>query len=459
MAAVVLSVWSCTNETTLGTGLLEEDAAALDQIDTLTLLAETVPTEPVRTYVDPNEEFLILGQQLFGELEDPVFGIVTAGVYSQLRLNRTSSGGLAVPDFSGSIVLDSLVLVLPYAGEAFYGNTAALFGMEVFRLSERMQVNATYFTSSSFQTLPGALGNRSFTPSLDSLEVLDYSMGTDTIAFPHLRVPLDPSLGEEIIQGDSLTFSSDSAFQELLQGVYLQPTTANEGMLGFNLSSSRAGLFLYYTQNDTLTRQYQFPTNSVVRTSRVEHDYSGSAVEPFLEDSSSEDSLLFVQGGGGVNIRLTFPHIGELQDVIVNKAELEFTLAMLPEDDPATYAPPDQLILSYREEEGELVILDDIRFLSREVGFPPEVNFDQSTLIGTILPSPVFGGQSTQGEGSLIHYRLNLSAHAQQMIEGAVDNQLVLSITPKGTSSSRAVFYGSGHPDFPARLRLAVTKL
>jgi len=458
-AVAVLGLWRCTNETTLGTGLLEEDAAALDQIDTLTLLAETVPTEPVRTYVDPNEEFLILGQLLFGELDDPVFGTVSAGIYSQLRLNRTSSGGLAVPDFTGSVVLDSLVLVLPYAGETFYGNTAALFGMQVFRLSERMEVNATYFTSSTFQTLPAALGNRSFTPSLDSLEVLDYANGTDTIAFSHLRVPLDPSLGEEIIQGDSLTFSSDSAFQELLQGVYLRPMTTNEGMLGFNLSSSRAGLYLYYTQDDTLTRQYQFPTNSVVRTSRVEHDYSGSAVNPFLADSSSQDSLLFVQGGGGVNIRLTFPHIRDLQDVIVNKAELEFTLAMLPEDDLSTYSPPDQLILSYREEEGELIIIDDIRFLSREVGFPREVNFDQSTLIGTILPSSVFGGQPAEGEGGLMHYRLNLSTHAQQMIEGAVDNQLILSIDPKGTSSSRAVFYGARHPDFSASLRLAVTKL
>jgi len=452
------SAWSCTNETTLGTGLLEEDAAALDQLDTLTVDARTVPSPPVRTYVDPSEDFLILGQQLFGTMNEPVFGTFESGIYTQVRLNRTATGGLQFPSFSGTIVLDSLVLVLPYAGESFYGNTEGMFGMEVFRLNERMEINDTYFTSSTFETFPNSVGSRQFTPSLDSVVVIDYASGVDTLAFAHLRIPIDPALGEEIIQGDSLTFSSDSLFQELLQGFYIRPATTNAGLLGFNLSSSRAGLYLYYTQNDTLLRQYQFPTNSVVRTSRLEQDYGGSEVEPFLASDDQRDSLLFVQGGGGVSIELTFPYIDQLENLIINQAELEFTLARLPADDLQTYPPANQLILSYRDEEGELIILDDIRLLSREVGFPPDVNFDQSTLIGTVLPSTAFGGQPLE-EGGLTRYRINLSAHVQQMVEGEVENRLTLTLQPQGTSAERAVLYGPNHPVHPLSFRLAVTKL
>ena len=452
---------ACTDPTSLGAGLLEQDAATIERIDTLTLLTSTVPSDPVRTHADPAAVFIFLPEMLFGEMDEPVFGKATAEIYTQVRLQRSESGNVIFPDFSGNIVVDSFVLVLPYNLNGFYGNTEGQFGIEVFRMEEAIDPTQTYFDDASFAVNPMPIGSRLFTPGSDSLLVLDYNTPgrVDTLQFAHLRVPLDPGFAQEILQADSLSFTSDSLLQEFIKGLYLRPSTTNEEVMSFSVSSSRTGMILYYTQNDTLQRQYQFQTNGGRRVASLIHDYENAIAGEYISDGGQMDSLVFVQGMAGLNLEVRIPHIRDLEGVIVNKAELELAIAELPEDMQDVYTFTDQLIVTYRDEEDQLILIDDIRFLTREPGFPSAVGFDQGALIGTVLPSPVFDGQvQLDGDTGPARIRFNISAHLQRMIEGQVPDQFTISVQPTSANAQRIVLYGGAHSQYPATLTLALTK-
>lgn len=438
------SLPSCTDFTTIGADLLDEDRLGLDFVDTVTIRASTVAEDSILTYSGESAA-LQMNRHPFGDFTDPVFGRVIAGLYSQVLLDRDRLGfsPILVPPNYRNAILDSIVLVLTLDSVGFYGKLPETFGIEVYRVTEDIDASRNYYSNSSFATQPMPIGSGQFFSRLDSLQVIDYSsLTSDTISYPHLRIPLDFSLGQELMQLDTANYESDSTFLQAFKGIYLKPTLPTESMVSLNFGNLRSGIFLYYNDSIGRPRQYQYEINAFgARISSIRHEYSGAIAQELLQSPDAGDTLVLVQGLSGVNAKLEFPHITDLRGAIINFAQLEIPIGALPGDDPDKFAPVRQLILAAPNSEGAQVNIADVQFSAG-------TNF-----------AVLFGGVVVKGEnGQPDVYRMNVSSQIADIINGRAPNEMYIRVNTKAQTPNRVILNGPAHPLNRMRLRLAFTK-
>jgi len=438
LLAVLSFATSCSRPTPIGSDLLEQDRSNVLFTDTLSLIASTVSEDSVLTYSsDPTRQ---LSVYLCGQLDDPVFGKASAEINTQFRYGSTG-----VPDFSAdNIRLDSVVLLLAYDTLGFYGDMTQPQSIEVYRVTEIMDSVDTYFSNTTFATESQPLGAvYNFVPQPTSNVVLVGTDG-DTIATinPHLRVKLDDAFGEILL--DTSTHTSQEIFMDVFKGLQIRATQESEAMMGFRLlgpASSVTRLSVFYTENDTVELNYNFiVSEAAVKLDHFEHDYANTDIPPFLNDTQLGDSLLFIQGMSGPNIQIEIPNSQQLGNIIVNKAELEFTVATHPDDNEMIFPPTDRIIISRKDADEDFVVIND-----------------------ALLNFTAFGGRAEEvddGNGNtLIKYRFNISSHFQNMVNGTFPDPIFLRIFGKQETASRVMLYGPGHSQFPAKLNLAYTIL
>lgn len=437
-------VGSCADPTFVGEDLLEDDRIVSTFTDTVTIQSRTVRGDSVLTFA-PGP--IWLSSYLFGDYQDPIFGSTFTEIYAQPTLELSQFSYLR-PNFS-TASLDSVVLVLPYNEAGFYGNTDQLFSIEVFELLDSMTRDSAYYSVNRLQT--GMLiGSKTFTPSLDSVTFIDYrTTSPDTVSLSQLRVQLESTFGQRLIQADTSDYSTNGDFLRFFRGLAVRPATPTDGMIGFDLvptnSAYDAGIYVYF-KRDTVPTQYRFPIsyNSPV-ASFIENDYSGTVIEPAIGSDDFSDSLAFIQGTEGLLMELNFPNLADLQDVIVNKAELLIPIANLEGDDPGIFLPAERLYaFYYNQDAGNYIPISDV-----------------------ILPNSnvldlVFGGLIEQGaNGAPDMYRMNISAWFQRMVEdnreSDIPDVLYITAAPRSERVSRAVLYGAQHPQYPVKLNLTYT--
>ena len=142
----------------------------------------------------------------------------------------------------------------------------------------------------------------------------------------------------------------------------------------------------------------------------------------------------------GTDFVLEFPYVTSLEDKLVNKAELELPIILLPDDDPVN-GPLEQIIAYEIFEDGTFRQVDDVDFAINRAG--PESFSD--IFGGTVEPDDV--------------YRLNISVHFQNMIRGAVTNKMLIRTTPKKGQAARVVLGGPQNGFSAAKLNLTFTNL
>ena len=447
LLALVL-IYTCSDPALIGSELLEEDQANLVFTDKVPINAKTIRGNQVQTFSPFTA--IQLGNQLVGNFEDPVFGKSIASLYSQISI-RSEKPDLDFAQF------DSIILRLAYdTTGGFYGDLSQPFGLEVLRVEEDIVNTENYNSDQVFLTSSTPIGSVEFIPNLEEEVIIKDYTGeepVDSTVAPHVSIRLDAALGEALLE-DTLLYLSDTAFQNFFKGIYIRPTSAMPGMLSFDLNQEISRISLYYRSRQQL-KEYQFDfTPANARVVNFSHDYENATVEPFLNGEA--DSLLFLQGMTGLNVEVTFPDLSVLEEIVVNKAELELTVAT-PIEDHALYPPSNQIVVSSNRD-GALEVINDVR--AALFGQQP-INTD------------IFGGipleESINGL-TLTKYKINISSHFQDIIEGRVNNNIILvsgteqsnlyfQITPKAERASRTIFYGPNHSQFPLKLNLTYTKL
>ena len=433
LLALVAGLFSgCSDPAIFGSDLLEEDQLGVVATDTVTLHTTTLRGMPVIT----SDTTFIQASYLMGRLDDPFFGISISNLYIQPTIEFSSI------NFAGAR-LDSIVLILPYDSTGVYGQLTEPFGLEVFRVEQDLP-SINLRSDVTFAYDPNPLGSANFIPTLDSTEFYDYSLNArDTLRRPQLRIPLSNALGTEIMALDTSFFSSSDAFQTFLRGLVIRPTADSKAMLGFNLLDAFSGMMLYYTQNDTLQRQFQFNLNIFsVRYAEFQHDHSSGLVQQYLDASNVSDSLVFVQGMAGAMGKVTFPHAENLGRISVNKAELYLPVAAESNVDFRSYPLIERIIAYYYNEEGELVPIDDV-----EGNLRRRLDLDET-----------YGGTETY-ENFVSAYKLNISSHFQKMVEGIVPKELYFSVLYRDRTPDRSILYGATHSRLPMKLNLTYTPL
>ncbi len=436
--AALFSMNSCNDPTIIGSDLLSGDQINVAFTDTISLQARTVMGDSVRTY-SPNPS-LQLTSYLCGALDDPVFGLSTAQVFAGLSLNNGNSPNPAFSD--DGVGLDSIVLILPWFANGFYGDTTEIYGLAVYRLEEQLDDTIEYFSNQSLIAFE-KIGETKIIPSPNTKTTIE-SPGSDSIVIdtliPELRIRMDEGFSSEFFNAVALNFESSTAFLNFFKGINVRPTTTNGGMLSFSLRSPAAVMAVYY-HRDSMYYQYNFPISAQsVKFTTFEQDYTGSTIENFIDDPEKGDSLVFLQGMAGVNVRVNFPYSGALSNIAVNKAELELTILQLAEEGGINYDPVDRMIVSEVKEDGSKRLITDVTLaISRNRN-----NF-----------STIFGGTVVDGN----KYLLNLTSHYQELILGSVSNEIEISVFLKGDKASRVVLAGPKLSDSPLKLRLSFTTL
>ena len=435
---------SCSDPTLIGSDLLDDIKADVEFTDTVSMVSATITGDSLPTF-SPYNPFSFTspftGQvrnYLFGNFADPLMGTSSASIYLQPRLRSLNE------DFTGA-TLDSIVLILPYDSTGIYGYGDSLivnetFGVDVLRVIEDIPNNESLFSNASFATDPTPLGTHEFVPDLSVRRFV--SASGDSIDIRYLSIPLVSEFGEELLGKDSTAFASNDALFEFLKGIHIVPSRSTSGVLSFLLRpdlSIHGGIYLYYQQDGESKVFHLRSANDSARNTFLQTNNSGALVEDFLDGSEISRDTNFIQGMGGVRTQIKFPYISALENVLVNKAELELSVAELENDNLSQYPPIDQLIVFQRNTDNTLSPVIDLVIVTqtqREI-------------------QDSFGGNLSTTENV---YRVNITAALQEMIDGSLNNELVVAPLSSAERANRTVLYGANHPSFPMTLRLTFTK-
>lgn len=421
LATLTVVAFSCKKDPVeVGLGIQpQEDRIDVLFSDTTTVSAHSEANDSVRT-----DETV---RNLAGSYVDPVFGISTAGFYTQFLLSTSN------PDFFNSPAPDSLILSLAYNG--YYGDIDQPVTLKVYQLFTGLSSDSAYYSNAYRQrgTSPEPIASFSFTPQPED------SVMVDSIQYaPHLRLDLmkeSPAFAQFLLDADPNSLENNSEWVKYAKGLFIVGEQAQAGgsILYFNLASELSKIELHYHNTDTNHLLYEFRLDGdCARYNYFEHNYDNA--DPLLKEqvSGGDTSLgaqtLYLQSMQGINSVFRLPKFKQWNtdfNIGITRAELVLPVINASE----TYPPPSKLLLGTYDEEGELVQLID--------------NNEGASFFGGTY-------DSTKTE-----YRFRMTRQLQRILNGDEENnEFVLLVSGRSVQANRVVIGGPQHPTDAMRLEL-----
>ncbi len=448
---------SCNETTSVGADILDQDQLNVAFIDTFSVQTNTVREDSVVIQAPdfPQYSFPI------GIMDDPIMGEATSSMYVEFL----PANSIAPSTLAGAIV-DSVVLALKYDSTS-YGNITTPRSLEVYRINQtviatpeniikgnvystaKYGVDATPIgVKNNFIARVGAKEELTLTSSIYLDKDKKDSLFTTKTA-THLRILLDKSFGTEILALDSASLNTDSEFKKKFKGLWLKPTSKNQGMVNFFLNATTSNgisynllsnITIYYKDKDGRRRAVVlFPDPDAVKLPNYKHNFSNQAIQSLAKTDG--DTLNYLQGLAGTNMKVKIPNLKKLKNsgIIINKAELE-CYAMPTKDDLA----PSVQLLAVEASNGRSLLKKDAE-LGGNGGYT------------------AFGGKpitTTVNGVSLKKYVFNLSYFVQKEIDEITkDDTFYLTTIAKNQRATRTIIYGSKHPKYAPKLKLYYTKI
>lgn len=379
----------------------ESDLLSLYQTDTLQVKMKTVREDSVKT-----DE---LSLSLLGNMVSPIFGQTGASIFTQVRLstNNVNFGNTQY------LIIDSLVLVMMMDKE-FYGDLVPM-RFSIRELGEQLELDSTYYSSRKLAVtgpeliLPGSetvLPNPLATTFIDGEEVP-----------ASMRFQLSHDLAQRFIDASGTSdMANNDNFISFFKGFQISCNTTQSAILRINLINSQSRLLLYYRQGrGEDPKAFGFNINSeTARYCSFEHGYSGSALSGIhLPEGLPGNETGYVQASGSCKLEIEIPNLENLnqyEERAVNQA-----LLIIPVSDlnmPRT-AKPERLFVLRKTTDGSFVGIAD-----------QSLGIDHAD--GTF--------RSTTND-----YRLNISRHVQQVLNGTIENTPLYIVTGNASVSVRSV--------------------
>lgn len=429
--------FSCTKPTPFGADLLDDQFADYQFTDTLTLNCSLIREDSILTSDrSSTADFLFCGQ-----INDPVFGISRSEIFTLFRLSSLN------PGFKDATV-DSIVLYLTLDPGGFYGDTLQPQTIRIHRLAADTFISRDkdYYSNHSFPVGQQLGELADFLPLPNTRK----SLFDTTTQASWVRIPLDNTFGQEILSIDSINLTSDTTFWSIIRGLRIsaEPTGNPGAMMALDLNNTVfSRIRLYYklpADTSANSRTYDFSFVGGNKMTHFSHDYAGAPVAPYLNQVS--DDYLFVQGMGGLRMKVEIPYAHLLDNIAVNKAELELTAANYPGDNPLLETA-NQIVFTEIQGDTVVTLTSDVLY---SLGPSGTAGFGR------------FGG-FPEAESSINRYRLTLTRRFQDMVDnnsGDIKGQTVyINVYPQSRSAMRSIFYGPKNITFPAKLALKYTKV
>ena len=435
-------VFSCEEPILTDTDLLTvDDLLSVTRTDTSTIFTFTENEEP-QFVIDPILTN-ITATAIVGNMDDPDFGQTYAGFYSRLKLptNNVNFGDSAG---ANDLVLDSIVLSFRYSGK--YGPFNASLDFVVYEVEEALNPHGGYKSDQAFQVATPELGRID-----DHFPNINDSVNVNGDFLPsHLRIPLDNSFGEKLLnESGGANLADNEAFHEFFKGIYVTTNTSNtgDGVVYFNLQSAVSGLSLYYriqdqgVDTDTLSFQFIFD-NELETINHYDHFYDGANAEQFIDKTSlTGDSACYVQSLSGLIAKIEIPFLKNFSEKAVNKAALTFSQLPDASGNDTLFDSPAGMILFRIDDAGEIQLISDFE----------------------LEGGAHFGGskETISIDGEQIHqYSFNLTRYVQQIINGELNNNgLYLKTFPSNFIGNRVILGGGTHSKHAPKLDLVFTNI
>jgi len=447
---------SCKNKDTIGLGADSSTQLNGSLIDTSTVVVNTMPDVGNPLSKD-SIQTSGLTKIPFGYLNDPVFGTTESNVALALNLPHETSYSLP----TGTIAIDSAVLVMPYA-DGFYGDSlTSKYKVNVYQLANRIK-STPYSNLDSWATQGGVLGTSTFfARTHDSIKRYNIITGKpDTLikAPPQLRIPIDKSFINSILfNAGSAQLSSNSTFLNNVKGLYLTiDKTGTTGVGGTFMFSSSDSLNVYYRTIDGTTIDTAMVTLPITtHVSQIKHTSSNILTTEFADSTSSRD-LMYLQGLAGTKVKIKFPYLKNLNTtlgkIVVNRAELVITTnpgSTIP------FSPLPKLTMYKYDIAHQIVELQD-------------ANAGSSFVDPRYISPAVFGGYYIRASNS---YHFVITGYVQDLIDGrTIDygtflapidtaSKTTVAIGPTTQMTGRLVAVGtppSNSPNYPYRIKLNI---
>ncbi len=409
-------------------------------LDTVSIVTNTLRDDSVVTTNLANSSGVFISPLAY--YKDPIFGITEANV--AMSIGTPSATAFTKP--TGTVSVDSAVLVLRYTPHSFYGDTTSTkYQLNVYQLAEQ-PLNQNYYNTKVWAYNPTLIGTRSFNarPS-DSVKVLQIVTGRkDTIKKlqPQIRIPMSTAFVKSaILTTDSLKLIGSEAFKRYFKGLYLTfdkaQTTGGPGG-NFYLMTDSCQLNIYYKNTSSAgvidTLMASFPASGNF-ASQIKHDYTGTAIPAALSNTKSSGTI-YLQGLAGLRTKIAFPSLATsvhqiLGNASLNRAELIITPVAGTQLYPFLPAPR---LTMYRYN------------IAKQRTLIPDANASDKRFI-SILPYG-FGGyyNATKSE-----YHFIITGYIQDLIAGkTIDYGTFLA--PADYYNLKSIEYSTGSIQSAARL-------
>ncbi|MEP7195067.1 MAG: DUF4270 family protein [Saprospiraceae bacterium] len=422
---------SCNKSNTLGSDLISNEWINAVGIDSFSFNTNSFIQDSIICAASG-----FPGTFFIGKIKDPIFGDYNSEIYSQLNFAVTREISFL------HRTVDSVILSLRYDTASFFGNPQDLQSIKVFTLIDTLEVSKTYYCKDlKLKYSNDELGSlMNFKPNLsDSIHYkinnVDYSFAAQ------LRMNLDTSKFMSIMRNLSDTvFSNLNLFTKLFPGIAIVPDNTSS-LMAFLASNLESRITIFYNSTDTTKAQFSFYFGPS-RVSANSTDNTGSRVENYAKNIESGDSIAFIQGFTGADMRIKIPYQASWNNSLVNYAVLEINSPELTIDNTTYYKRPQLLVVKDYNSGRPVNIIDAAYGLSLN-NFTDYQNF--------------FGGNAKEitlnGE-KVYQYKFNITGHFLQAKKSKKDIDIIISPLLKTERANRLIIGGNKNSKYPAKLRL-----
>ena len=411
---IVIALAGCEEKSSIGVEVLP----AGDLITTRNTIQENIQSF---THSEDSIRTDEASKSLLGSFTDSLFGNTTIGFATQFRL-------YGFPDFGPNPKADSVKLYLYY--RIIYGDTTATQRFNVYELESSLDVDDTYtqdvdLKSMSYSSLIGGIDYKP--------KIRQDSTTSDTF-YQLINIPIHISLGEKLINADSLDMINNDVFLEYFKGLYIETEKQiGQGGAILSLEAVQSGNFngsalaLFYHNDsiksvaggDSALLMPYIISNYSARVNNIEHDYTETPFYQNLNSETNQDSLIYLQATGGLKTRILIDGLSSWSDSVntaINKAELIFQIDTIASQ-VHKFPPPTQMLFTVVDSTGK-------EFLPKDYVFSPSF----------------YGG----GLRSDYTYHFNITQHLQEIIDGKTGNfGFFLTPAQKNNQANRVVIKGS----------------
>ncbi len=404
------------------------------QTDSFQIFSRTVYHDSIPSYG--------LSTPVLGALSNNLtYGNCVSTLYAQFNLPANSFS------FDTSAVLDSVFICFPYVGT--YGDTLSKMNLTVTLVdaSSANKINndandKTYYSTDNFTLKSTPLVTLNNVPMKLKDSVKVYA----TKEMPQLRIPIKDAAFIQMLKNQSSTgaYANNTNFHDFLNGVYLNitsPQTTNALMQLATNNASISGLKVYYhtSSADSLTLLFGINANGTV--SHFSHNFTGSKVLQAINNSTGNDSVIYVTGNAGVRGKLYIPGLSNLKNIVINRATLTLKDVDL-KDTASLFSPPTNLLLTRYD-------------ASTKTGYSLEDLTEGSPVYG--LSSELYYGGIRNHDGS---YTFNIARYLQKLISGTYTNDgFFVEMYNAAQRPYQIVLGGGNNYSKKIKLKISYTKI